>query len=244
MLTVACVWVQGHVPFGPEYVIRLSRNVRKHLKTPHRFVCLTDRPFFLASFLAGYAHPAFGEPAIDVIPIDAPAPNVFGWWSKMELFNPERGLTGRVMYLDLDTLPVADLKPIADYRGTFSAVPHAGNFVPKDGRRVVRRFNSSVMVFDVGEDTQDLWDYYNGEDCADRALWHAQMWGDQDLISLAMPPSARLMPLEWFPRLSEVNATDAGMSLPKHARVVLCKKPKNRDAANQWPWFDKLWGCL
>jgi hypothetical protein len=66
-------------------------------------------------------------------------------------------------------------------------------------------------------------------DSADR------LWGDQDWIGEVMP-SAVTMPIKWFPRLSEARPP-----WPEETKVVLCKKPKNADAAKQFPWFDQAW---
>ena len=90
-LTVVCVWVQGHVPYGVEYVARLASSVRRSLARPYAFVCLTDQPRRVPA---------------GVIPIEVPSPRPLkGWWSKIELFQPGR-FTGRVLFLDLDSLIV------------------------------------------------------------------------------------------------------------------------------------------
>lgn len=46
-------------------------------------------------------------PGADRIPLDYGWP---GWWSKMELFRPE--VRGDLLYMDLDTMPVASLTPL------------------------------------------------------------------------------------------------------------------------------------
>ncbi len=95
-LTVACVWKTGSAYDKHDYVGRMARAVARHLRRPHRFVCLTDAP----------AVPA----GVERIPL------VHGWrgfWSKVELHRP--GLfTGPVIYLDLDTVVCGDLEPIAE----------------------------------------------------------------------------------------------------------------------------------
>lgn len=214
MITVACVWVQANVPYDVEYVERLAAMVRKHLKVPHRFVCLTDRPWLLPD-------------GMDRMPIASPHP-LPGWWAKVELFRPGR-FTGRVLYLDLDTLVVDSLEPVVSWPAPFAVIPDGGSsFQPRNGRRVVKRFNSSVMVFDPDAGAP-VW-----QACTPAAMAH--LWGDQDLIGEVLP-DASTFPLAWFPRLSTLT----GPEMPDGARVVLSKKPKNHIAAQQWPWFDALW---
>jgi hypothetical protein len=210
-LTVACVWVRAQVPFTAEYVSRLRAMVGRHLMRPHRFLCLTDRPELLSG--------------VETICVPPPR-GLKGWWSKIELFTP--GLfSGRVLYLDLDTLVVDRLEPIVDFPASFALIPDAGTFQGKDGLRVVKRFNSSVMVWDAGVNERLYTEWT--PDVAKR------LWGDQDWIGEQMP-EARAMPLAWFPRLSECPNGPAST-----AKVILAKKPKNEVAAQQYRWFAEAW---
>jgi hypothetical protein len=225
MLTVACVWVRGHVPFGVEYVERLHAMARRAIGRPFRFVCLTDRPDAL---------PAGVEPVV----ISHPKA-LKGWWAKVQLFNPER-FTGRVVYLDLDVILVGSLDDVIDYPSPFALAPHAGTFEGKDGLAVVKRFNSSVMVWDVAWPLQVFtrWTPAVAE----------RLWGDQDWIG-EVCPEAQTMPAAWFPRLSQCLCPPDPRSddppdwrgVPPGARVVLCKKPKNVEAARRYPAVAQLW---
>lgn len=218
MMTVACVWVRGHVPFTAEYVFKLRSMVARHLPEEHRFVCLTDRAKEL--------------PGIETIPAQAPA-GCKAWWAKLKLFDPDLGLTGRVLYLDLDTLVVASLMPIvrpepARMPYGFSIAPHAGTFRPPR-HVVVPRYNSSVMVFDSWAVPVALWEHWTPRVAK-------RLWGDQDWIGEQLP-KLPTMPAKWFPRISECPDGP-----PKDARVVLMKKPKNAEAARLYPWVRELWG--
>jgi hypothetical protein len=137
-------------------------------------------------------------------------------------------LGDRVLYLDLDTLIVGSLDDVADYPSRFALVPHAGTFNGRDGLAVVKRFNSSAMVWDA-----DVPGYLYD-------TWHPQvmrrLFGDQDWIG-EQTHEADTMPIEWFPRLSAIK----GGRIPTDAKVILCKKPKNEEAAEQWPWFRERW---
>jgi len=217
MITVACVFVRGHVPYTPEYVVRLRAMVTKHLSLDHRFVCLTDRPSRLPADLT-------------TLPIPGPGA-LAGWWSKLHLFDREQPLGDRVLYLDLDSLVVASLDPIATYPAPLALVPHTGatSVGSRFGKRVIKKFNSSVVVYDRPA-TYALWDAWRPE-IADA------LHGDQDFIG-EQRPDAAVMPTEWFPRVSSIGA--AGQ-IPAEARVILSKKPKNLECAALWPWFDAIW---
>lgn len=216
MTTVACVFVRGHVPFSSEYVRRLASMVRRWMDRPYRFVCLTDKTS---------AQP-FGA-GVEAIRIPWTGEH-FGWWAKLALFNPKSGLTGRVLYLDLDTLVVNSLAPILDYPARFALLPHAGRFEGKNGLRVVKRFNSSVMVFNAGEQA-----YIVERFTPDTPR---ELWGDQDWIGECCSNAATL-PAAWCPRFSEI----LNGPVPSDAKVVLMKTPKNVVAAGRYPWVREVW---
>jgi hypothetical protein len=94
MIIVACVLKSGGC-YTPEYVRRLKAGVDKHL-SGHDFVCLSDV-----------------EVPCDRIEL---TDNLPGWWSKLELFK----LTGKVLYIDLDTVITGDVTEIAEFDHTFT----------------------------------------------------------------------------------------------------------------------------
>ncbi len=213
MLTVACVLVRGHVAFTPEYVKRLHSMARRRIGREFEFVCLTDQPELMPR-------------GVRPIKISLP-PGLKGWWAKIELFRPGR-FGGRVLYLDLDTLLVDALDEIIDYPAEFALAPcGAPDFKAPNGRATVKRFNSSVMVWDW-DAVADIYRKWT-------PAVAARLWGDQDWIG-ELCPDARAMPPDWFPRLSVKRE-----SWPGDSKVVLCKRPKNSDAAAMWDWFDKAW---
>jgi len=219
--TVACVFVKGNYPYTLQYVVRLERMARRYLLRPFRFVCLTDQ---------AAAVRAAGIEPIAVARLDVEQ----AYWHKVHLFNPEHGLTGRVLFLDLDVLVVAALDPIVDHPAPFviTADPPRDGQAARDkfGRRIVRKFNSSVMAWAGGTHAHLFHDWSPA--VAD------ELSGDQDWIGEQYPDAATL-PAEWFPRISSIGARG---HIPEAAKVVLVKTPKNHLAAAQFPWFEPLWG--
>ena len=215
MLIVASVFVRGEYPYTAEYVDRLYRMVHRHIDRPFRSVCLTDQPDEIPQGI---------EPVhIEKLPGFAP-------WSKLELFNPARGFTGRVLYLDLDSLIVAPLAELIDTPTPFVITSDPIGRTGRDafGRRIVRRFNSSVMAWDGGTQTH-LWERWTPH-VAER------LSGDQDWIGESFP-EARIWPRDWFPRISELN----GQPPTAPAKIVFCKVPKQVIAAARWPWVSEAW---
>lgn len=215
-LTVTCLFVHGEYPYTPDYVVKLKAMVTRWIDRPYRFVCLTDQPWLFSD--------------IETVPVQKLAG--FAPWTKLELFNPARQWNGRVLYLDLDSLIVAPLAPILDYPASFAitADPTRPGQKTRDsfGRQIVRRFNSSVVVWDGGTQTA-LYTQWT-------PAVSARLSGDQDWIGEQMP-NAVGMPRSWFPRLSEVTGPPFG-----EAKVILSKVPKNHLAVSSVPWFGPMWG--
>ena len=121
-LTVACV--KHGTKYGPDYVNRLYAMVRRHLPGDWRFVCHTDDPSGL-------------RPEVGVI--DISRTGLRGWWTKLALFDPATPIVDRtVLYLDLDTVVVGDLRFIGELKVGFHIMEHPD----------APGFNSSVMLFD------------------------------------------------------------------------------------------------
>lgn len=224
MTTVCCVFVKGPYPYTADYVVRLERMARRFLQRPFTFVCFTDQP------------EVFRSP-IETIRIPAHVPGckeAIGYWNKLQLFNSAHGLTGRVLFLDLDVLVVGDLAPLMDYPAAFALVADelALERPTRDrnviGQTIIRRFNASAMAF-WADAPSVLWSEWT-PDITKR------LQSDQDWYAERMPDAAA-MPMSWFPRLSRVQPPWSA-----DAKVVLVKKPKNHHAAAQWPWFNEAWG--
>lgn len=218
-LTVACLFVQGEYPYTVEYVSRLQAMVTRWIDRPFRFVCLTDQPWLFKD--------------IETIPVGK-FPGCFAYWTKLELFNPLRNWQGRVLYLDLDTLIVAPLAHILSVTAPFAltADPPRLGMKPHDahGRAIVRKFNSSVMLWDGGTQTH-LYTNWTPKEAA-------RLSGDQDYIA-EQCPEAYGMPRQWFPRLSEVVRPP----FDRDVKIILSKSPKNHVAAKENAWFAPLWGA-
>lgn len=104
--TIVCVLRSGGPVYTPEWVWALKRGLRRHL-TDYEFRVFSDLGCF-GQWGTRLAH-------------DFP-----GWWSKLCLFAP--GLfPGRVLYLDLDTLPVGDLGELAGYSGRLAMLADFGS---------------------------------------------------------------------------------------------------------------------
>lgn len=104
MLSIVCIQTNNYQGCGPEYVARLRAQVRRNVKTKHRFYCVTDD--------AASEYPGVRcKPAVHR-----------GWWEKIRLFKPGMFQEGRVVFLDLDTIIVGNIDDIVAYDGDFATL--------------------------------------------------------------------------------------------------------------------------
>lgn len=215
--TLACVMVRGRQRrYSPKYVHRLEEMVKRHTDRPFRTVCLTDDP---------------GAMPEGVIPVKVPRVpgNERGWWRKMFLFHPNLPFKGRVLYLDLDVLVVNDINPILDFPADFAIAPgSAPNFQTPGGLKMVRGYQSSVMVWDHRARAR----FYKEFDPAVKK----RLYGDQDALK-EMSPNEAILPAKWFERVTP----DGPKLWTPETKVVLCVKYKNHRAIKEFPWFKDYW---
>ena len=133
-LTVVCV--KWGTLYGAEYVNKLSRSCRRHLGKGgvKSFVCFTED----GSGLDG---------DIEVRPLPSKNDAWKGWWYKAHVFSDAARLTGRILYLDLDTVIVGDMSSLRSYTGPFATLSTEG-FDAEEG--YVDGYNTSAMLWEAG----------------------------------------------------------------------------------------------
>lgn len=137
MLNIVTVQVGNYCNRGSEYVERLFHGFDEYLDGyERRYWCITDDLSSLPP---------------EVWPIEA-EPGVKGWWNKISLFKPGMLPQGeRVLFSDLDAIPVGDLSYIAKYRGKFAAIRDFYNLI---------HIQSCLMAWEAG--TMDhIWQSWN-----------------------------------------------------------------------------------
>lgn len=92
--------------------------VRRFIRVPHRFVCLTNVRI----------------PGVEVVPLRDDLP---GWWSKMELFRE----FDQAFYVDLDTVIVGDITEMVEH-------PHRFTVLRNLSSSATNRIGSGVMAWE------------------------------------------------------------------------------------------------
>lgn len=140
-ITIVTVYKSG--PFWwPEYVYRLRDAVKRHLSVPHRFVCISDIELP-------------GCDTLPLIPMPEADAKTFVVWYKLQLHRPENGLTGRTMFIDLDTLIADDF---ADVLAGCQGHPFLMSHDPWKGAPV----SCSALMYWEG-DHSDIWQRFQSQ---------------------------------------------------------------------------------
>lgn len=161
--TLNVVCLKWGTKYGPDYVNRLFHMVSRHLTRPFRFYCLTE-------------HPGGLDAGIVPLPLET-SPGLTGWWYKLSLFRPDfHGLSGNLLYLDLDVVITGNIDFLADLPGDFLII--------RDWSRS-KMWNSSVMRFRIGAYTR-VWDSFRERTAEIVGRYH----GDQEWIFACVPEAS------------------------------------------------------
>lgn len=135
--TVACLkW--GEM-YGPEYVNRLYAMVRRNLKGDFRFVCFTENSEGLRSEVEIKPLPVFPEPPYEYA-------RYCSAWRKLALFDATgEGLSGRILFLDLDLVIIRSLEPF--FHGDAPFMMLENWYQPGKGQASLMRFDGDSMKF-------------------------------------------------------------------------------------------------
>ena len=218
MLNVLCVRVGRK--YSTDYVYKLKNMVERHLKQPHRFICLTDNVGQL--------------PGIDCI---AAPIQIADSWCKIGLFAPNHRLIekgDKCLYLDLDVIITGSLDKLIE--GKLEKIPsYADNdmidskdlWIAKDWRDP---FNSSVMYW-VHPNKSRIYGQFEQS--------HVErLRGDQNLIAELMPDAKTFTPQDILSyKFSGVNKKD---EKPKCKVVLFHGKPKMHDLPDV-KWIKQEW---
>lgn len=174
--------------YEPKYVNRLYAGVKRNLKRPFRFVCVTDDPKGLNEGIETVPLP--DNPQVGS---DRKWPNIF---VKLCLFkNGFANLVGPTLFLDIDLLITGPLDKFFDYRPGEFCIIH--NWVERRKslfRRKPLIGNSSCFRFDAGR-SGDVYDTFIAEK-NDTALPQRFELGSQKFQTYAMRKAGRV---NWWP---------------------------------------------
>jgi len=217
-LVVAVVWTG--TKYGPEYVQRLFNMVERHLPLPFDRACITDHPTRMLP--------------LGVERVEAPA-GLPGWWAKMMLYEPTWRAGRRVIYLDLDTVIIGDLTPLAQVEADFAITSNFARIASNGAYPC--RYGSCTQV--IGPKLRRVWERF--EERRSYYMTQAGHYGDQKAVELLCPDLPLLQDLTppgfFIDRRTLVKNRTAP---PPGAAIIVFAGPlKPHNAAIDW--ITKAW---
>jgi hypothetical protein len=198
--TIVCL-KQG-IKYSAEYVNNLFAAVEMNVTVPYHLLCITDDP-------TGVDYPTK--------PIEGP---YLGWWAKLSLFQrAPYGLSGNILYLDLDTIVLKNIDSLVEYESDFCILR---DFTRPD------RYGSAVFKLTLTKYCQ-VWEGFNAE--------HQErvgIYGDQEWIWEKVP-NADLWPKSWCVSYKE----HCQNGVPPQAKLLCFHgEPKPHNVGG---WAQRLW---
>ena len=184
-VNVICLKFGTH--YEPFYVNKLYLGVKKNLRRPFRFICVTERPEGLIDGIEAIPFP---------LPQGMPEKYRMGFWTKLAVTADDfHDLTGPTLFLDIDQVIVGSLDEFFDYKPGRNCIIH--NWLP--WRKTLFRErpaigNSSVFRFEAGK-SQYIFDRFAAE--WERAMDRTEFRTEQAFLTYAMGENREWWPDAW-----------------------------------------------
>jgi hypothetical protein len=224
-------------PYSAEHVNVMCAMLRRNLQgTPHRIVCVTDRPDGIME--CETAH--IWDDCHDL-------PNASGrhlpsCYRRLKLYDPEtqkylgidRG--DRIMGIDLDTLITGHLRDIVRLEGRYIGWQLKGAQHPKV-------FNGSLQIFTAG-DLEHVWKDFNPATSPKAALAAGFRGSDQAWLSFQLVGKPGSVGLEW-PEVASYPLQNRIQGILKRETKIIffhgSEKPWSPNARFHTPWIERYW---
>jgi hypothetical protein len=202
-VNVICLkWGTAYPAF---FVNRLYAGVKKHLRRPFRFICVTENPAGL-------------HPEVETMPFNQPKgmPDRLrmGFWTKLAVTADDFGdYRGPTLFLDIDQVITGPLDNFFDYKPGRNCIIHNWLSWHKTIFRAVPNIgNSSVFRFVAGN-SQYIYDKFERE--WHRALDRTRYRTEQAFLTYAMGENREWWPDEWVRSFKRHCIPQAPLNLVK-----------------------------
>ncbi len=177
--------------YSGDYVNILYRAVKAHITGPFRFVCLTDDTTGLDPNIKAFPIPDLGLSEADWKK---------GGWPKLGVFKRDLyGLTGRCLFVDLDTVISGPLDEFFDYPGEMVAIdtgPTWGVDTP-DGKPLA---GTGIFAFTLGAHGDILDDFLADKDGVVKAHRIEQIYVQSKVPDMGFWPKAWVTSFKYHQR--------------------------------------------
>lgn len=142
-MTCNVVCLKWGKKYGPDYVNKLYASVKRHTTLPFTFHCFTEDSVGINP---------------EIVVHDLPFKTLEGWWNKLYLFSKDMPITGRIFYIDLDTVITASLDDLMSHNTGFVVLRDFFTGLAR-GLETQDNVGSGLMSWEAGNHTQ-LWDTF------------------------------------------------------------------------------------
>lgn len=162
--------------YSAEYVNTLFNMVQRNLTIPHKFVCFTEDTTGIDTRIETMPLPNIGK--------------VGGWWYKPMFFNPDIGLEGTMLFMDLDVVVFRNINNLFEYeQGKFCIIRDFNRYVVPQWNKM----NSSVFRLEAGQHSKVYTNYIKDPESVTR-----KYFGDQDWIFSQITKDFYYWPTSWI----------------------------------------------
>lgn len=183
MKSVVCwIWGDGSRQYHPTHVNVLARMFKRHLKEPHRFICVTDD---VNGFDKGVEVVQTPPEAVAVGKLRSPEGVRFpSCYRRLWMFSEAaKALGERVLLIDVDLIVMRDLAPIFAYKQDFVGWRPFRDWGPTHQVR----YGGGIYLLNTGTRT-DVWNKFKGEPSIRAARAAGFRGSDQAWLSYALGP--------------------------------------------------------
>ena len=165
--------------YGAEYVNRLYNMCKRNITLPFKFIAFTDKTDGLGQNIDARPLPEMDLP-----------PDRERGWRKLSCFRDDIGLSGRILFLDLDTVIVSNIDDYFLIDGEFYVIEH---WRPSKKHGIGE---TGVYRFEAGKN-RDLYDYFMANMRKVKAEYRHEQAYVTDVLSKA--GKLKFWPKKWMP---------------------------------------------
>lgn len=217
--------------FQAEHVNTLQRMISRHLKLPHRFICVADRAEGFSDDVEVFKTP---PEAIKVGELRTPEAQHFpSCYRRLWMFSPEAAALGeRVLLIDIDLVVVDDLAPLFDRTEDFVG------WRPRQSWGTNKRFGGGLYLLRTGTRTH-VWTDFNGVNSICKARTAGYRGSDQAWLSYKLSDSEVCYPNEaGIYSIRDMKNSEA--KLPGDARMIQFNG-RTKPWESSLPWVKENW---
>jgi hypothetical protein len=198
-----------------DHVLKLRNMVKRFLRIPHEFICITDD--------------ATGLEDIKTLPLWDKCKYLGGCFNRMYVFSEDmKDIIGdRFVIIDLDCVIVRDITPLFNTDVDFKMNSYQGQFNDEKDQY----YNGAMVLMNAGA-RKEVWGTFDFETSPKEVFNNPTVIGtDQAWIRMVLGKNEQ----RWGPEDGVYEARNMGEKLPKNAKIVFFSGKRDPSTSRkQW----------